>query len=170
MNFTSRARAAGLLTAALSLVAVIAVNAQKDQRTGPLPDYFFSVEIAGQSLGQFQSVGGLKIETDVIEYRESGETIGPIRKLPGTTRFGNIRLTRAFTGDRALYNWAANANRVDGLLTISDRHGTLVAAFKFVNGFPVKWEGPELDASSNEMAIEKVEIAVESVTRADEEN
>jgi len=50
-----------------------------------------------------------------------------------------------------------------------DRHGVRVAAWKFSNGFPVKWEGPDLDASGNEVAIETIEIAHEGLSIDDED-
>jgi phage tail-like protein len=175
MNFKSRVWAGGLLTVAMAIVAVVVVTAQKGQRQDPLPAFFFSVEISGQSAGFFKSVGGLKIETDVIEYQEGGDGGGTIHKLAGATRYANIRLTRGFTGDRALYNWFVatqkpNPTRVNGRIILFNQHGTRVAAWRFVNGFPVKWEGPELDASKNELAIESIEIAHEGLTLIDDDN
>ena len=176
MNFESRAWAGRLLAVAIAAVAVVVVNAQKEQRKDPLPAYYFEVEISGQqtvSTAYFRSVSGLEIETEVVEYQEGGST-GIIRKLAGATRYGNIRLTRAFTGDRSLYDWlAANQNpqpaKVDGIITMFDRHGIRVAAWKFHNGFPVKWEGPDFDAGTNELAIESIEIAHEGLTLDDDD-
>ena len=158
---------------AIAVVAVVVMNAQQDQRKDPLPGYYFEVEIGGQQTASFRSVSGLKIETEVIEYQEGGNN-GVIRKLPGKTRYANIRLSRAFTGDRFLYNWfaaqKANPTKVDGRIILFVRDGTQIAAWKFSNGFPVKWEGPDLDASKNEVAIETIEIAHEGLTRSDDEN
>jgi phage tail-like protein len=167
MNFKARAWAVCLLTVAIAVVAVVVVNAQKGQRKDPLTTFRFAVEIDGQSIGFFKSIGGLKVETEVIEYQEGGTTDG-IRKLAGPTRFANIRLTRTFTGDRFLYDWfratkKPNPIRVTGRIIMFDRLGNEAVAWKFVNGFPVKWEGPELDASKNELAIESIEIAHEGL-------
>ena len=175
MNFKSRAWAGGLLTIAIAVFAVIVVNAQRTQRQDPLPAFLFSVEINGQNVGFFKSVGGLKIETDVIEYQEGGDGGGTIHKLAGATHYANIRLTRGFTGDRALYDWFVatkkpNPTRVNGRIIMLNNHGTQVAAWRFVNGFPVKWEGPDLDASTNEVAIESIEIAHEGLTLTNDDN
>jgi phage tail-like protein len=174
MNFKSRAWASGLLTVAIAVVAVVVANAQKDQRTEPLPSYFFSVEVGGQSIGHFKSVTGLKIETEVIDYQEGGST-GSIRKLAGATRYANLRLTRRFTGDRSLYDRFVNTQkpnpvRVDGRIIMFDNHGTRLGTWEWVNGFPVKWQGPELDAAKNEVALETIEIAHEGLTWSEEEN
>ena len=174
MNFKSRAWTGRLLTVALALVTVVVVSAQNNQRKDPLSAFYFGVEIAGQPTAFFRSVGGLKIETEVVEYQEGGQT-GTIRKLPGVTRYANIRLSREFTGDRLLYNWFAttqkpNPIKVDGRIVMFDRRGRRVAAWKFINGFPVKWEGPDFDASGNEVAIKTIEIAHEGLTFSDDEN
>jgi phage tail-like protein len=50
-----------------------------------------------------------------------------------------------------------------------DRNGMRVASWTFTNGFPVKWEGPEFDASKNEVAIETLEIAHEGLTFSDDD-
>jgi phage tail-like protein len=173
MSFKSRAWAGGLLTIAIAIVAVVVVNAQKDLRKDPFPAYYFEVEIAGQTF-HFKSVSGLKIETEVVDYQEGGIG-GVIRKLPGATKYSNIRLTRAFTGDRLLYDWYAsiqkpNPTKVNGRITMFDRQGTRVAAWTFTNGFPSKWEGPEFDATKNELAIETIEIAHEGLAVSDEKN
>ena len=173
MNFESRAWASRVLTVAIAVVAVVVVNGQKVQRQDPLPAFLFAVEIDGVNTGFFRSVGGLKMETEVVDFREGGIT-DPIRKLAGVTRFANIRLARGFTGDRTLYDWFTNVQKpnpikVDGRIIMFDRHGVRVAAWTFSNGFPVKWEGPELDASGNEVAIETIEIAHEGLTLSDDD-
>ena len=65
MNFTSRAWAGRVLTA-IAIGAVVVVNAQKVQRQDLLPAFFFAVELDGVNTGFFRSVGGLKVETEVI--------------------------------------------------------------------------------------------------------
>jgi phage tail-like protein len=170
MNFTSRAWAGRVLTVvAIAVFAVVVANAQKAQRQDPLPAFSFAVEIGGQQTGFFRSVSGLSIETEVIEFQEGGNNSGTIRKLAGVTRYANIRLTRGFTGDRSLYDWFVNVQKpnpikVNGRIIMFDRHGVRVTAWKFTNGFPVKYEAPELDASSNEIAIESIEIAHEGLS------
>ena len=173
MRFESRTWAGGVVTiVAIAVVAVIVVNAQKAQRQDSLPAFLFSVEIGGLNTGFFRSVGGLKVETEVIEFREGGEA-GAIRKMPGLTKYANIRLTRGFTGDRTLYDWFTNLQKpnptkVDGRIVMLDHRGKPVVAWKFKNGFPVKWEGPDFDASSNEVAIESIEIAHEGLVIDDD--
>ena len=171
MRFQVRPWAGGLLTLVIALVAVAVVNGQKEQCREPFPSYYFSVEIEGQTY-PFKSVSGLKIETEVIEFREGGSDT--THYLPGNTKYANIKLTRAFTGDRSLYDWYLATKKkqpvkVNGHITMFDNHGVRKAAWNFAAGFPVKWEGPDYDASKNEVAIETIEIAHEGLTLADDD-
>ena len=170
MRIETRAWIGRVLAVAIVVIAVVVVNAQ--QQKAPFPAYFIEVEIGGITT-HFRSVSGLKIETEVVEYQEGGSN-GPIRKLPGVTRYGNIRLSRALTADRSLYKWFVaqkqNAARVDGLIALVDRQGTRVASWTFTNGFPVKWELSELDAAKSEVVIETIEIAHEGLTSSNDED
>jgi phage tail-like protein len=46
-----------------------------------------------------------------------------------------------------------------------DQTNTEVARWNFENGWPSKISGPNLDASTNEIAIEELEIAHEKLVR-----
>jgi phage tail-like protein len=84
--------------------------------------------------------------------------------LPGTTKYSTIKLTRAFTGDTALWDWYTTSAqgghnaRVGGTITISDRSEKPVAQYKFVNAWPRKYEGPTLNAGGNDVLLETVEV------------
>ena len=54
-----------------------------------------------------------------------------------------------------------------GSIIILDEDGeTEVARYNFYEGWPCKWNVPDMDADSSAMAIEKIEIATEKVERA----
>jgi phage tail-like protein len=150
------------------VIAVLCVAGLRGQTEGtrktPVPVYVFRVEIGCNDLGFFRSVGGLSVETDVVEYQDGNERI--VRKRPGLTRYSNIILKRGFTGDTALYDWymvttKQDPPRVNGSIAMLDQTGTELATWHFRNAYPTKWEGPDFDASKNEVAIESIEIAHE---------
>jgi phage tail-like protein len=127
------------------------------------------IKIDGLELGTgfFRSVGGLSAETEVVDYREGG-VADFTRKLPGRTKWPNLVLKRGFSADRQLWDWhqtvvAGKPVLRSGSILVYDEEGALVRTFKFKNGWPCKWEGPELDASKNEVAIETIEIAHEGI-------
>ena len=53
------------------------------------------------------------------------------------------------------------ARRVNGSIILLDESRQEVARWNFREGWPSKWEGPTLNAKSNEVAIETLEIAHE---------
>jgi phage tail-like protein len=137
------------------------------QRDDPYKAFYFLVEIDGIGRAAFSEVTGLESETAVIEYRFGGE-LNTVRKLPGLTKYANIVLRRGITKDDELWNWRkavvdGSVERRDGSITLLDDARNEVVRWNFRNGWPCKWEGPDLNAESNEVAIETLEIAHEGL-------
>jgi phage tail-like protein len=143
--------------AVVVFVLVAASGARAQTRTDPVPGFIFRVELNGTT-GFFRSVSGLAVEKEVIEFQEGGLNY-TIHKRPGATKWPNLVLKRGFTGDMSLYDWFMSGARVSGKITMLDARMVEIVTFQFKNGFPAKWQGPELDASKNEIAIETLEIA-----------
>ena len=141
-------------------------------------NYNFLLEIAGGSyvtenkvvVGGFKSVSGMDSETEIVEFKQGNDII--VRKKPGRTTYANIVLERGYTATDDLWQWRKNIedgkiDRRSGSVIILDQDGqTEVARYNFYEGWPCKWNVPDLDSDSSSMAIEKVEIAVEKVERA----
>ena len=113
-------------------------------------------------------MSGLESETAVIEYREGADNSTTVRKLPGLTKYPNIVLKRGITRDLSLWNWRKSVvngktERRSGTIMLLDQAGKVMLRWRFVEGWPVKWEGPALDAQANEVAIETLEIAHEGL-------
>jgi phage tail-like protein len=139
-------------------------------RDDPYKSFNFRVEIDGVSLAAFSEVGGLASETAVIEYRVGGEA-NTVRKLPGLTKYANIVLRRGITQDAELWSWRRSVidGRVDrrnGAIVLLDDEGNEVVRWNFLHGWICKWEGPALNASGNDIAIETIAIAHEGLDRA----
>jgi phage tail-like protein len=140
------------------------------QRDDPYKAFNFLVEIDGIARAGFSEVSGLASETDVIEYRVGSES-NTARKLPGLTKYANIVLRRGVTQDADLWNWRktvvdGNVDRRNGSIILLDDDRTEVVRWNFFSGWISKWEGPALNASGNEVAIETIEIAHEGLQRA----
>jgi phage tail-like protein len=141
------------------------------QRDDPFKGFNFLVEIDGIARAAFSEVSGLESETAVIEYRAGNEKVNTVRKLPGLTRFGNIVLRRGVTQDADLWNWRKSIvdgeiDRRNGSIILLDDKRTEVVRWHFSDGWICKWEGPNLNARANEVAIESIEIAHEGLERA----
>jgi phage tail-like protein len=141
-------------------------------RDDPFKGFNFLVEIDGITIGAFAEVGGLASETEVIEYRTGSDKANTVRKLPGLTKYANIVLKRGITQDRQLWNWRkaieqGTPDRRNGSITLLDDARNPVVRWHFVNGWVTKFDGPDLNAKANDVAIETIEIAHEGLTLDD---
>ena len=141
-------------------------------------NYNFLLEIAGGSyvtenkvvVGGFKSVSGMDSETEIVEFKQGNDMI--VRKKPGRTTYANIVLERGYTATDDLWAWRKNIeegkiDRRSGSIIILDQDGTTeVGRYNFYHAWPCKWFVPDMDASKSNMAIEKIELAVEKVERA----
>jgi phage tail-like protein len=140
----------------------------KPTRSDPYTRFNFRVQLDGVDSGAFSEVSGLDSVTEVIEYRTGDSKTTSSVKLPGLTKYPNIVLKRGITRDLSLWQWRktvvdGNTDRRNGAIILLDEARNEVLRWTFRNGWPVKWEGPDLDASSSEVAIETIEIAHEGL-------
>jgi phage tail-like protein len=146
---------------------------ESDIRYDPLTTFCFTQEIDGYiKPGEafFKSVSGLKSETEVVPYREGGLN-GHTHQLVGATKWPNLVLKRGFVmGSNDLIKWRREwtrpgnpggepLKRARGKIIQLDSRMKMVCIWKFVDGWPCKWEGPDYDASKSELAVETIEIA-----------
>ena len=138
-------------------------------RTDSKSNSTFRIEIDGVALGGVSECSGLGSENEVIRYREGNDVAE--RLLPGRTTYSAITLKRGITADLTLWNWYkqtvdGKVNRRSVVIVLLDDERKDVARWAVRNGFPAKYTGPTFNATSNEVAIETLEIAHEGIERA----
>ena len=89
----------------------------------------FKVELPGVDLGRFRECTGLAAEIECKDYNEGGVN-DHVHKLPTRMKYPNLVLKR----------------------------GVTVRAWAFMDAYPIKWTGPNMNASSNQIATEALEI------------
>lgn len=124
--------------------------------------YRFLVELEGMVVGGFSEVSGLQAETEVEEYQEGGLNTY-VHRLPKRTKYPNIVLKRGATSAGDLWSWYHKAymgqvQRKDGSIIMQDNAGNEVCRWNFFQAYPVKWNGPELNAKSSDVAVETFEL------------
>lgn len=136
----------------------------------PYRRFCFSVEIDGLPVASFQSVTGLDAQIQMTEYRE-GTDPNFVRKIPGMARFeSNIVLSRGFTQANSFFwSWFEDlqqgiVNRVDGSIILCDEARVDRIRWEFEAGWLCMLAGAELDASSNEVAVQRAEICYERLS------
>jgi phage tail-like protein len=139
-------------------------------RTDPYRDYNFLVEIDGITQAGFQEAGGLDASTDPIDYREGNDPMH-VRKLPGMHKYSPITLKRGITDSDELWKWYRTVldgkhERKNGSIILLDETGQEKIRWNFINAWPSKWTGPSFNATSNQVAVESLEITHEQVKKA----
>jgi phage tail-like protein len=134
----------------------------------------FRLSLADREIaGMFGECSGLESETEVIEERSVDKTGKEVvRKVPGATRWSNIVLRRGVDRNRDLWEWrddavrrGPDAARTDGTIELLDYDGSVVATYRFKQGWPVKYTAADRLGTKNEVAIETIEICVENLER-----
>ncbi|MCP4996252.1 MAG: phage tail protein [Gammaproteobacteria bacterium] len=128
----------------------------------------FVVNWGGNRIG-FSEVSGLGAEVQFTEYREGADPHGSTRKLPGLKKYGNIILKRGIaSGDNDFYEWfqtltVFSVERRDITLSLLNEEHEPVVTWKIIRAFPVKIEGPVMNAKNGEVAIETLELTHEGL-------
>ena len=134
----------------------------------PYSGFRYNVAFGDITAG-FSECTGLTSETAIIEYRNGNEkNPATVRKLPGLTTFTNITLKRGMTKGLELWQWyqktaAGTTERREGTIVLLDEAGEQVLKWSVTQCWACKWEGPALNATANEVAIETLAIACEGL-------
>lgn len=125
----------------------------------------FLVEIDGISVAEFSECSGLSFSRDATPLQEGGRADGAV-PLPGRISQGNITLKRGLI-DLQLLDWLqASADRTvrpplrNVTLRLANESGEEVNSWQFQRVYPGKWTGPSLQADSNELALEELELVM----------
>ncbi len=117
----------------------------------------------------FKKVSGLSttVETDSVE--EGGQSIYT-QKLPKKIQHDNLVLERGvvvgsplvveFNAAMSLFKFSPSSV----LVVLLDNTNLPAASWMFLKAFPVKWSVSDLDAASNEVVIETMELSYQRMT------
>ena len=135
----------------------------------PIPKFHFSVDLGlGEDIG-FQEVSGLKLSTEYIEYRAGNDETFVKQRVPGLKKYENITLKKGmFHGQDDLYQWyqevqTDSERRHDIVISLLDEEHNPVFTWTILKAFPISIAFPDMNAESNELAIESLELAHEGI-------
>lgn len=139
-------------------------------RVDPYKNFRFLVEIDGIQQAAFAECSGLGSQIEVVEYRD-GSDPNVVRKLPGRVIYPDIVLRWGVTDSRELYNWHlavinGNLQRKNGSVVLLDDQGQERVRWNFFEAWPSKWQGPTLNARSDDVAIETLILTCERQEQA----
>lgn len=128
----------------------------------PYVGYNFYLQMEGLIVGGFKQVSGLSASIAHEEYREGGRNTTGVHLVGGTT-WSPITLHHGMIELDGLWMWFEAASRG----VVRKRHCTLMmldersipkAIWNIFDAMPVRWTGPELDATTGGVAMESIEL------------
>lgn len=141
----------------------------------------FYFEADGLTDKQILEVSGLSSETPAAGGdKVLGSTKGAInmrQAAPTRTKFGQVTVKVVATTNKDLYTWYEDCNKNSGgasnwssnrkaaSVSVYDQAGGMKARWEMQNSYPVKYEGPKLEASSNDVANETITLVHEGLLR-----
>lgn len=135
-------------------------------------------------IAAFSEVTGVEASVDVIEFRQGNSgSLAPV-KIPGLVKHGNITLKMGYTASSDFKKWIIDC--VSEQRGAIPRHNVTIELIDINSGAPkakvtqasatspkqwilsnawvCKYNAPDLDAKTSDVAIESVEIAYEELT------
>ncbi len=113
-------------------------------------------------VGGFREVSGLEGSIELKSYAEGGRN-GYLHQLPGEVRWPNLVLSRGLIDSNAMWSWFSDVSqgiieRQSITIMLLDRDRTPAMWWDVKDALPVKWTGPRLTATSDEVAVETLEF------------
>ncbi len=132
----------------------------------PVPVYRYTVSFGGEDIA-FSEVSGLDFEYETITYKDG---LG-FKYMPGQTTPINISMKKGIVRTKSeFFIWinSISMNTVDKKdMVISLTNETAdspIIVWTVTNAFPTKLAAPSFDASSNEIAIETLDMMCDSLS------
>lgn len=134
----------------------------------PVSAFHYQVESGMTRIG-FTEVTGLNVELQSIDYREGSSLDYQVSKMPGIPQYSNITLKRGvFRSDNEFFQWLNtvkmnNIERRDITISLLNEEHEPVMVWKVREAWPCKVEGPSLNSTGNEVAVESIELCHEGL-------
>ncbi|NLW46376.1 MAG: phage tail protein [Firmicutes bacterium] len=139
------------------------------RRIDPYLGYRFKVEIKGIMIAGFSDVSGLNIQTEYERKRFGGVNDRDFVFITGS-KYSELVLSHGLI-DTELWDWyqeIVNGKiiRKDGTIYLMNGAGEQGLSWHFFQAYPVKWEGPVLNAGGNTVATEKITLVHDRLAKA----
>ena len=142
----------------------MATSVEDIQNTYPIPVFYYRVTIGGDDSIAFSEVSGLSIQYESITYRDGLSYKDGPKHMPGIDQPINLTLQKGIVkADSFLLDWfkTIRLNTVekrDVRIDLLNENGEATVSWTVKDAFPTKMDVPSFNATSNEVAIETLEL------------
>lgn len=133
----------------------------------PLPAYNFQVVLEGSAAPiRFARVGGLAREASTLTYRDGLSFLEGERIVKYfIDKYTSLTLDQGtVSGDTLLLEWLETKAPRAMEVSLCDEQGTPLVSWRFAKALPTKLTGATLDASTNDVAVDQLEVKVAGLT------
>jgi phage tail-like protein len=136
----------------------------------PTKKYLYRVEFDGVVIGEFFDIDPSDLSEHHIEYNGGKVPEYKIGNFSTGVPSGQLTLTRKLTDDDSLSKWHEDMRegvykpKLVSVSLLNERHSE-VAKWEFTNAHPRKYTAPHEFEEKTENAVEKLELAYETMTR-----
>jgi len=133
----------------------------------PPPGFHFKVEVLGLTRQEhdvrFTEVGGLSVEMATEEVAEGGENRF-IQKYPTRAKYPELVLKRGLLLNSEIVNWIrqciedCDIQPKDMVIKLLNKEHQPLLTWHVVKAYPTKWAVSDLNASSNAVVIETLQL------------
>lgn len=132
----------------------------------------FEVSADGTPLGSFAECTGLTVELGTEDYKEGGNNHF-VHKLPTYAATKPLTLKIGLSSSTALWDWIDSylttaqliPRRVEVQLMAPGTNGGPLRSWILDGAYPIKWDGPQFNASKGEVVMETLELAHHGITQ-----
>jgi len=130
----------------------------------PIPVFYYRVTIDGNDSIAFSEVSGLSIQYETITYRDGLSYRDGPKHMPGIDSPINLTLQKGIVkADSYLLDWLNTiklniVEKRDVRIDLLNENGEATVSWTAKDAFPSKLDAPSFNATSNEVAIESLEL------------
>ncbi|HEX3047496.1 MAG TPA: phage tail protein [Bacillota bacterium] len=138
-------------------------------RLDPYPGHNFLVEFDSLICAAFSEVSGLSVEIEV-ETMKVGGCNDMEYSFPKGTKPSNLVFKHGVTDSDFMWSWCeairkGRIERKSGSIFLLDEQRLPALWWDFQGAYPVKWEGPSLNAASTMVAVESLTLNIEQLIK-----
>lgn len=138
----------------------------------PITAFRYTAKIGDDDVA-FSEISGLNIGYETTEYKEATKDGIRTLQVVGQRDVPTVTMKRGiFEKSLQLYDWLNSMHtddfeRKDIVISMLNNNNEAVITWTITNAFPVKFEGPSLDATSNDVSFQSLEVKGDALIIAD---
>ncbi|MDJ0703446.1 MAG: phage tail protein [Leptolyngbyaceae cyanobacterium MO_188.B28] len=148
----------------------MATSVEDIKNTYPIPVFYYRVTIGDNDSIAFSEVSGLSIEYETITYKDGLSYRDGAKHMPGLKTPVSLTLQKGIVrSDSYLFDWLSTVKlntveKRDIRIDLLNENGEPTVSWTVQDAFPKKLDVPSFNASSNEVAIENLELMASNLT------